>query len=180
MRIDCIYLNTCPFFKKKSTSRILICVFYKKKRNVANRPGLYKNKNKKPQHRHTHKNCRFVHVALFTSLTGSPGHRAQQLPLSHAPPQPWTLGTAHGAAAAAAAALLAGSASALRICRRRRWRSRQSLETAARGVAGALGRRRHVLFFYCLFILINSTLRPVWDSYVLKGQLPPCGPAERY
>lgn len=178
MRIDCIYLNTCPFFKKKSTSRIIICVFYKKKRNVANRPGLYKNKNKKPQHRHTHKNCRFVHVALFTSLTGSPGHRAQQLPLSHAPPQPWTLGTAHGAAAAAA--LLAGSASALRICRRRRWRSRQSLETAARGVAGALGRRRHVLFF-----LLSIHIDKFYFETSLRLLCPertttPCGPAERY
>lgn len=117
MRIDCIYLNTCPIFLKKSTSHIIICIFYKKKRNVANGPGLYKNKNKKTQHRHTHTNCRFVHIALFTSRTGSPGHRAQQLPLSHAPPQPWTLGTAQGAAGAAA--LLAGSASALPICRRR-------------------------------------------------------------
>lgn len=44
----------------------------------------------------------------------------------------------------------------------------------------AFGEASTCPIFYYLFILINSTLRPDWGSFVLKGQLLPWGRAERY
>lgn len=44
----------------------------------------------------------------------------------------------------------------------------------------AFGEASTCPIFYYLFILINSTLRPDWGSFVPKGQLLPWGWAERY